>query len=249
MSDSHTGNVQPQLDLEEHHGTAQAKRVILFGLDPDTGQFVAPTVFDYSSANPLAVVLTHPGTGTAYSATAAGAGGSGGNVTAHIANPLVTVHLFSTSITLPVNITNPTVTVNVSNTVTVALFAAAVTVRIFSSNVTLNNNITNPLLTARLFENRSTFPTATFIWISDAAGLLAASNATRSTLIIQNDFDASHSLFVGPYTVDLDIYGMELRAGGVYRDVGPVVYNGNVFGVLLTTATTATVRARVLETH
>lgn len=172
MSSSHTGNVQPQLDLEEHQGTAQAKRVVLFGLDPDTGQFVAPTVFDYSSANPLAVVLTHPGTGTAYSAT-----------------------------------------------------------------------------TTRLFENRSTFPTATFHWISDTAGLLAASNATRSTLIVQNDFGASHSLFVGPYTVDLDLYGMELRAGGVFRDAGPIVYNGNLFGVLLTTATTATVRARVLETH
>jgi len=35
MSVTHTGNIQPQLDLEEHFGTLDAKRVVL--IDKDTG--------------------------------------------------------------------------------------------------------------------------------------------------------------------------------------------------------------------
>lgn len=44
MSILHTGNIQPGLDLEEHYGTLDAKRVVL--IDKDTGE-----AYDFGDVN------------------------------------------------------------------------------------------------------------------------------------------------------------------------------------------------------
>lgn len=63
MSGSHSGNVQPGLDLEEHVGLALAKRVALVVQDTG-GNWIQLTGLDLANGNPLGVALLDGSTGS-----------------------------------------------------------------------------------------------------------------------------------------------------------------------------------------
>lgn len=50
-----TGSVQPALDQAEHNQAASAKRTVMVSLDDAGTGWLSPTVFDYTTTDPLAV--------------------------------------------------------------------------------------------------------------------------------------------------------------------------------------------------
>jgi len=225
VSDKATGNIMPSLMLEEHNHAANAKRVVPLGLLDDGSDYSSFTAFDFINSTPIAVVLVHPTSGLAYSATAGGGGGgAGGNVT-----------LVGAAVTLSVDVTNP-----------------ALNTTIVGSTVTLNVDVTNPSLNvtahnAETFTPATLSPTFTSKLVSDAPVQLVDINTDRKSILVQADWSNSHSVFVGNTTADLDLSGQELRAGGQYCDFGDGIYSGEIWGVLLNTATTETMTVRIWE--
>lgn len=63
MSSNHSGNVQPEIDKEEHVGLALAKRVALVVQDTG-GNWIQLTGLDLANGNPLGVALLDGTTGS-----------------------------------------------------------------------------------------------------------------------------------------------------------------------------------------
>ena len=63
MSTKHSGNVQPEIDNEEHVGLALAKRVALVVQDT-AGNWIQLTGLDLANGNPLGVALLDGSTGS-----------------------------------------------------------------------------------------------------------------------------------------------------------------------------------------
>jgi hypothetical protein len=83
-----SGNVQPQLDKSEHNQLASAKNVTPRFLLAGGSNYIVPSVFDYVTSDPVAVVLVDT-SGDPY--VAAGGGGVAMSVTSYIATDPVNV--------------------------------------------------------------------------------------------------------------------------------------------------------------
>lgn len=109
------GNRTPEIDAIEHDVLSQAKRSLILGLNDAGNAWIGPTIFDYVSSNPLAVVLVD----TAGAPYVAGGGGGGpaANVSAYISGTIsLPVYVF-TSTTLNALVAG-TITANVAGNVT-----------------------------------------------------------------------------------------------------------------------------------
>lgn len=130
------GNREPEISAIEHDVLSQAKRSLILGLNDAGNAFIGPTVFDYVSSNPLAVVLVDTN-GDPYVASGGG-GGPAANVSAYISGTIsLPVYVF-TSTTLN-SVVGGTVTASIAlGTVTASIALGTVTANIGLGTVTAN---------------------------------------------------------------------------------------------------------------